>query len=367
MKRLHPVELQKNNSYIGYKSRQVIAMAEHYGFVHSNEGKDGKHLRYTHRDYHDLMFNLQSGSDEVTGKYVKDVVAACLEVKRRNALRKEPVFEPIPEWVWKALPDGTRFTKSDNRVEFEAHAIVDLDATEMGPVQHYLLALRDGKLSIRNSDYPLGDSNVNYTVRDGSANVQGLKSMFEQVEARVVQRVANDSATFKNLHDRLIVNHGYSVAQTNSNIGVPYMVFSHPLYASKLDISTPKKGQAIPEETLASIHELLEESRERCLEQMNALEELEGQGWRIEQRPPNGSAAALLLSHADGRYTEVPTYGMHAVFDTELLQKRVQEAGASVPKPVVTETEHLASGTPGKIPLAESVAREKLAKSSAAK
>lgn len=206
---------------------------------------------FTHRDYHDLRFNLKSESGDVGWTYLENIVTLCMEVKRRNALRKEPVFSEIPEWVFKALPSGSRITSEDNRVAFESGAVLDLDASEMPPVRHYLLSLRDKTLTIRSDDYPSDAFTATFNVKDGSANTGGLKAMFDMLDAKVLAHTHEMAGRFNDHVQRLVANHGFFIHEEQNDFDVPRWVLTHPVYGSEDSFPVPKQGQAIADATIA--------------------------------------------------------------------------------------------------------------------
>lgn len=321
MNNLRPNDIINDRNYKGHRPAQLVAMLAHYGFEETN---NNKHHKFHHRDYSDLTIIMPIGGYVVDVAYVKMAVAACMEVKRRNALRKEPVFGEIPDWAFKALPGGTRIKKEDNRVEFESGAVVDLDTAEMPPVRHYMLEMRAGTLSIRSTDYPLEAFSASFHVKEGSATIGGLKAMFDGLDAQVLAHTKEVAARFNDDIKRLVDNHGFTIEVEQRDNNAPRWVMKHPVYDIDFSVRAPKTGQAISDKSLAKLDALLETSRDEALAQMECLEQWQGRGWTVTEHPANGAAPHYTLSNRAGKSFEIPVYGGNKTFNVAAARAQIK-------------------------------------------
>ena len=319
--RLKPYELIENKSFFGRSHSEVEAMVVQYGFYRRSGNE-----QYIHKYDDDPITVSLSGhtNQKLNATFTENASIACMEVKRRNALLKEPVFSEIPEWAFKALPAGTRITSADNRVAFESGAVLDLEAADMPPVRHYMLEMRSNTLTIRSADYPLEAFSASFNVKGGSANVGALKAMFETLDAQVLAHTHEVEERFNEDLRRLMENHGYKIHEEQRDFGKPHWVMTHPIYGTEVNFLAPKKGQAISDETLAKLDVLLETSRDSALAQMTYVEQLEEGGWTVVEHPANGAAPHMTFTHVSGQSFDMPLYGVNKIFDQEAASAQVE-------------------------------------------
>lgn len=317
MSRLKPYELINGKNLNNVTFGELQAMLEHYGFTHKGSGS---HIKFTHREYGDLVMLMPYSPGTMHYAYVQQARDACLEVKRRNSARKAVDYEPVPDWVLEALPPGLVVEQPNHSIHFEAGGVIDLDAPTP-PLRHYDITCSNGRITVTNLDCK--EHAVSFTLRKGDRHpVQALEKIIDQLDIEVRHHINASNRNFRDELQKMKDGRGFVLSADDPDmVRHPKLRMSHPVHPLSFEMDLPIEGKPVPREATQKLLEAKERHDAILFRQLELLETLADEGWNVQHQPSTEQhEGALLLTHKNGAFCEVPTCGVDAMFDVDLLR-----------------------------------------------
>jgi hypothetical protein len=329
---LSATELRARAAYSGHSHDDIAGMLIRYGFERTNSG-DAKHMRFTHRDYRDLVRQLPKGKGELDSGCARDAIDICCEVKERNKKHSnDPHLEKIPKWVQPALPSPTcSMLKSDTVLECETGG-------PDTPVYCYEITYKAGKLTIHSIDDP--ELARSFTVRPGDRHIyEGFARVVKEFDAIVREPEHGLHEQYDQLLQRLRERRGFIVKPDEKEgiivihlHGRKPVSLIHPVHSLSLDLMLADKSDKVTQADVKQLEDFLA-AHEACYAQQVEFEQaLEAKGWLIDiRKPANSHSGGTMFIAPSGAYFEIPTYGEYNFYDLQMVTDAVATWEEQIP------------------------------------
>lgn len=309
---LKPGELLDNGSLSGHPFSDIEHMLEHYGFIPTYPGGGGSHAIFRHRDYKDLRLTVANHSGSVRIDTTRDCCKACLEVKRRNAERRNgEKLDAIPEWVSKSLPGHFA-----GEVE---GGVLRVQAKPNGDSRRaYSIRCKKGSLEVTNLNYP-EQFHFTFNIRPGDhAPSSGFCRLFEECDGQVIAHQRERETTFLTSLDRLEKNRGFTLRQDDPAMtGMPLLHIEHKPYHLAFAVPLHETGDTIATESIETLKTALDAHEEAYYRQIELLEAMGSKGWKHTQTAGAKGAGTITFTHPSGATFSLETSGELQSFDLD--------------------------------------------------